>query len=147
MRLVLDTNILARAAGSPSGPASELFERTCTGHVLIMSSELLAELARVLSYARVRRMHQLSEAGIEAFIESIESGAVMVSLPDPLPRIVPHDPDDDVVVATAVAGKGDVLCTRNRHLFHESVVDYCRQHAIEIMDDIGLLNRVREVEE
>jgi putative PIN family toxin of toxin-antitoxin system len=146
MRLVLDTNILARAAGSPSGPASDLFERVCTDHVLIVSSELLEELARVLSYDRVRRMHQMNDAGIEEFIESIELGASIVSLPPSVPRIVPHDPDDDLIVATAVAGKGDVLCTRNKHLFHPNVVNYCRRHAIEIMDDIGMLKRFREIE-
>jgi putative PIN family toxin of toxin-antitoxin system len=146
MRVLLDTNILARAAASRNGPAAEVFRRIAAGHVLVVSSELLAELARVLSYERVRRMHQLGEAGIDAFIESIESGAAVVSLPAPVPRIVPHDPDDDVVVATAVGGKVEVLCTRNRHLFHPSVLAYCREHAIEVMDDLQLLATLRENE-
>ena len=136
-----------RAAGSRNGPAGELFERILADHVLVVSLELLAELARVLSYNRVRRMHQLGDAEIEAFIESIESGATLVSLPIPMPRVVPHDPDDDAVVATAIAGRGHVLCMRNRHLFHESVVGYCRQRGLEIMDDIELLDRLREEEQ
>ncbi len=144
MRVVLDTNILALAAGSRKGPAGELFERICADHVLVVSLELLTELARVLSYDRVRRMHQLGEAGIEAFIESIESGGTVVSLPTPLPQVVPHDPDDDTVVATAIAGQAEVLCTRNRHFFHESVVAYCRQCGLELMNDIELLNRLRD---
>ena len=143
MRIVLDTNVLARAVASPGGPAGECFERIAADHVLVVSLELLAELARALSYDRVRRMHQLNDAGIDAFIESIEGGATVVSLPPPLPRVVPHDPDDDVVVATAVAGRVEVLCTRNRHLFEESVVAYCHEHGIEIMDDIHLLARMR----
>ena len=106
---VLDTNILARAAGSRNGPAGDLFERICDDHVLVVSLELLAELGRVFSYDRLRRMHQLGDAGIEAFIESIESAGAVVSLPTPLPRIVPYDPDDDAVVAAAVAGRVDVL--------------------------------------
>jgi predicted nucleic acid-binding protein len=65
MRVVLDTNILARAVGSRNGPASELFECICAKHTLITSSKLLAELARVLSYDRIRSMHQLSDAAIE----------------------------------------------------------------------------------
>jgi predicted nucleic acid-binding protein len=65
MRVVLDTNILARAAGSRGGPAGELFERICGGQVLVVSPELLAELARVLNYDRVRRMHRLSDAETE----------------------------------------------------------------------------------
>ena len=146
MRIVLDTNILARAVAAAGGPAGELFERIAVGQVLVVSLELLAELARVLAYERVRRMHQLGDSGIAAFVESVEAGAVVVSLPSDLPRVVPHDPDDDVLVATAVAGKVDVLCTRNRHLFHETVVAYCRECGIEVMDDIELLARLRASE-
>jgi putative PIN family toxin of toxin-antitoxin system len=143
MRIVLDTNILARAVAAPRGPAGELFERIAVGQVLVVSLELLAELARVLAYDRVRRMHQLSDSGIAEFVESVETGAVVVSLPIPLPRVVPHDPDDDLIVATAVAGNANVLCTRNRHLFHEAVLTYCREWGIDIMDDIDLLARLR----
>jgi hypothetical protein len=39
MRAVLDTNILARAAASPSGLAGELFERISTGHALLVSMD------------------------------------------------------------------------------------------------------------
>jgi hypothetical protein len=46
-----------------------------------------------------------------------------------------------------VAAGADVICTRNRHLFHEAVVAYCRQYAIEIMDDIDLLAVLRKAEE
>jgi putative PIN family toxin of toxin-antitoxin system len=144
MRVVFDTNILTRAVASPSGPAGELFERVASDHLIIASLELLAELSRVLSYERLRRLHRLSDESIDVFIEGIESGATLVRLPNLLPRIVPYDVDDDLVVAIAVAGRADVLCTRNRHLFHENVVAYCRDRAIEVMDDLKLLQKVRE---
>ena len=147
MRFVLDANILARAAGSRNGPAGELFERILADHVLVVSLELLAELARVLRYDRVRRMHQLDDEEIKAFIESIESGGTLVSLPSPIPRVVPDDPDDDAVVATAVTGQVQVVCTRNRHLFHDNVSAYCRHRGFEIMDEIELLKRLREGEQ
>jgi putative PIN family toxin of toxin-antitoxin system len=146
MRVVLDTNILTRAVSSRGGPAAEVFERIAARHVLVVSLELLAELARALSYDRVRRMHQLTEAGVDEYVESIKSGAIVIPLPDPVPRVVPHDPDDDMIVATAVAGQVDALCTRNRHLFHESVVAYCGQHAIHVMNDLELLARLQESE-
>ncbi len=146
MRVVLDTNILTRAAGSRSGPAGEAFERVAAHHVLVVSLELLTELARVMSYPRVRQMHRLDDAEIETFLEGIETGGSLVPLPKPIPRIVPHDADDDAVVATAVAGQAEILCTRNRHLFHRDVLDYCRQHGVEVMDDIELLRRLRQVE-
>ena len=144
MRLVLDTNVLARAMASPGGPAGELFEQTLAGHTLVVSLELLSELTRVLAYPRVRRLHGRGDDEIADFIGSIESIALVVPLPSPLPRIVPHDPDDDMLVATALAGRADALCTRNRHLFHEQVVCHCGQHGVAVIDDLALLVQLRE---
>jgi putative PIN family toxin of toxin-antitoxin system len=144
MRVVLDSNVLARAVASPEGPAGDVLERISADHVLIVSLELLAELTRVLSYDRVRRLHQRSDDAIAEFIDSLAAGAVVVPLPGSLARVVPHDPDDDFLVATALAGNANVLCTRNRHLFHEQVVAYCRDYAIEVIDDLALLARLRE---
>ena len=144
MRTVLDTNILACAVASPNGPAAEVFERVSADHVLVVSLELLAEVARVLSYDRLRRLHHLSESAIAAFVASIEAGSLIVPLPIPLPRVVPDDSDDDVLVATAVVGHANVLCTRNRHLFHEDVVAYCSRYAIDVLDDVEVLARLRD---
>jgi putative PIN family toxin of toxin-antitoxin system len=92
MRIVLDTNIVVRAVASPGGPAGELFERIAADHVLVTSAELLSELARVLAYDRLRQMHRLSDAKISEFIQSIESGAAVVSLPEKPPRVVTKRP-------------------------------------------------------
>jgi len=51
MRVVLDTNILARSAYSFSGPAAEALDLLGKpGHTLIASPYLLDELGRVLRY-------------------------------------------------------------------------------------------------
>jgi len=71
------------------------------------------------------------------------AGASVVSLPESVPRVVPHDRDDDFVVATAVAGAADVICTWNKHLYHEDVIGYCRNHAIEVLHDPTLLTMLR----
>lgn len=146
MRIVLDTNILARAAVSPRGPAGEVFDRIAVGHVLVVAPALLDELSDVLSREWVRRIHQRSEADIADFLGSLEAGGYSVVLTDPPPRIVPADPDDDLIVAIAVAGKADVLCTRDQHFRDASVREYCRQHSIEVLDDTELLARLRETE-
>ena len=144
MRIVLDTNVLARAMASPRGPAGELFEQTLAGHTLVVSLELLSELTRVLAYPRVRRLHGRGDDEIAEFIDSVESSALVVQLPFPLPRVVPHDPDDDMLVATALAARADVLCTRNRHLFDQQVVSHCEQYGVAVMDDLALLAKLRE---
>ncbi len=101
----------------------------------------------MLTYDRVRRMHKLNDTEVRAFIESLESGGTLVRLPTPIPRVVPHDPDDDAVVAAAVVGQAEVLCTRNRHFYNTDVVAYCRVHGVEIMDNVELLKRLREDEQ
>jgi len=145
MRVVLDTNVLARAIASREGPAGELFERLQSGHLLIASPPILAELVRVLTYDRVRRLHGLNDSQIATFLQRIESGSLVVGVVEDVPAIVPHDRDDDYIVATAVMGRADVLCTRNRHLFHRRVVAYCGQRSIRVMDDLELLRRMREL--
>jgi len=58
MRVVLDTNILARSSYRLEGPAAEVLERvTAPPHVLILSAASLEELARVLDYPRFRAFH------------------------------------------------------------------------------------------
>jgi len=127
MRLVLDTNVLARVVISPQGVAADLFERVRTEHVLVSSSELLSELSRILRYERVRKLHRLDDAEIDAFVRNIEAGSIPVQLPADIPAVVAADPDDDTFVATAVLGEADAICTRNRHLYAAAVVNYLRQ--------------------
>jgi hypothetical protein len=68
MRLVLDTNVLARVVISPVGLAAELFDRVRIEHVLVSSSEMLAELSRVLRYKHLQKLHGLDELEIDEFV-------------------------------------------------------------------------------
>ena len=71
--------------------------------------------------------------------------ALIVALPPGTPpRIVPGDADDDWLVALAVHGQADVICTRNRDLFHADVLAYCRGQGVEVMNDLDLLARLRD---
>ena len=144
MRLVLDTNVLTRVVISPHGPAAELFDRIQSGHVLVTSPELLAELSRVLAYDRVRALHQLDDDGIRQFVLEVETGSEVVPLPDHVPAVVRADPDDDLVIATAVLGQTDAICTRNRHFYADDVVRYLRQWSVEVVDDVQLLILLRQ---
>ncbi len=148
MRIVLDSNVLARAARPVLGPAREVLI-CCTEepHVLLLSAFMISELRRVLGYERVRKMHGLDDAGIEQYVLKIESAASIVALPvTSQETIVVNDPQDDPIVHTAVAGAANVLCTRDRHLHQSTVMEYCRIHGIEVLDDVELLARLRASE-
>jgi len=149
MRVVLDTNVLCRAAAPGCGPAREALVRCIRKpHVLLISEFILAELSRALRYPRMRGVHGLDEEGIRRHVEDVRRAGVLVSLPTrQAEALVFPDPADDAIVETAVAGQADALCTCDRHLHHPHVIAYCRSYAVEVMGDIELLMRLRKIEE
>lgn len=145
MRAVLDTNVLARAA-RPASPAAEVLGLLAAlPHLLVLSPYLVLELARVMRYDRVRRIHGLDDAGIDAFVAQAQAAALLVNPPAALTAagVVPSDPRDDPVITTAVAGKAEVLCTRDRHFYHAAVLAHCAQHGIRVLNDAELLRELR----
>ena len=143
MRVVLDTNILARSSYRLQGPAAEVLERVCVRpHVLILSTAILRELAQVLAYPRLRQLHKLSDAKIGEFIGKLQRAALVLDPSEDEGRIM-DDPGDAAVVAVALAGQANVICTLDRHFYQDQVWDYCRERMIEIVDDIELLRRLR----
>jgi putative PIN family toxin of toxin-antitoxin system len=144
MRIVCDTNILLRAALNPNGPASELLKHIRANCLLVASRPLLTELLDVLRRPKIQALHGLNERGIRRFVSSIYKVATIVQVPEPVPRIVPHDPDDDAIMLTAVGGKADVLTTRDQHLFHPDVVAIATQHGLRILTDETLLKELQD---
>ena len=97
MKLLLDTNVLA-AALIARGTCSELLEHCVRHHVVISSRPLLDELRDVLT----RKFHQRAvdvRRALRLFEETL-----MLVVPDALEPPVCRDRDDDVVLATALAG-------------------------------------------
>lgn len=140
MWVTLDTNILARALPGRSGPARELLEDLSqVPHVIVTSPQLLQELARVLRYPRLRRIHGLDDVGIDRYVQDVEAVSLVVPLSAPSVTAIRSDPDDNAVIAAAIAGGTEAICTRDRHFYSKDVVDYCLQHGIRILDDIQLL--------
>jgi putative PIN family toxin of toxin-antitoxin system len=143
MRVVCDTNVLARAAVRPLGPARAVFIAVVAPpHRLVLCEPMFVELARVLRYERVRAQARLSEEEINAFIGALRDTADVVELPGEIAKIA-TDPDDDVVLAAAVAGNCNVLCTRDRHLRHRVVQAYCATYGIRVLTDEELMGELR----
>lgn len=144
MRIVLDTNVLVRATKSATGPARELLNLLDSDkHFLILSPFILMELLRVLSYPRVLAMHRLSIEDCHEFVRSLDSAAEVVDVNMAPAQTIASDPDDDPVIQTAIQGRADVLCTRDRHLLHQDVQEFCKQHSVRVMTDVDLLQELR----
>jgi putative PIN family toxin of toxin-antitoxin system len=145
VRVVLDTNILVRANPkvSPQGLARELLETIVSGpHVLVLSPAILLEVQRVLSYPHVQARWPLAVEAIEKYLILLESAGFLVELPEVFSAVV-SDPDDDPILQTAIAGRADVLCTRDEAFRHEVVERVCAARGIRILDDVALMRELR----
>ena len=107
-RVVLDTNVLVAAAYNPGSASRRVVEACLAGELTaVLSPALRREYDFILGRAvrgqpyRERLQQLLDRADV------VEPGAT--------PRVVPDDPDDDKVVAAALAA-GAVLVTNDVHL-------------------------------
>jgi putative PIN family toxin of toxin-antitoxin system len=145
MRAVLDTNVLVRATtASIGGPAWDVLDRISRGgHTLVLSAPLLFELADVLQRPRLQAAIGLTSEQALRFVAALQSAADIADLSGTPVVDVPHDPKDVDVVLTAVVGRADVICTRDRHLRHPEVLAICQAHGIRVLSDIELLDELR----
>ncbi len=84
MRIVLDTAILVRAHDGAKGLARDMLLRLVeSDHVLLISDEMLYELAKILRYPRMLALHGLSEDRIFDYVGFLREAAEIIR-PDPL---------------------------------------------------------------
>lgn len=111
VRVVLDTNILVAALMSEGSPPGRLYD-AWRGEIytLVSSEEQLAEFNEVTRRDRFRGRIRPSEAG--RMVNEIRALAVMV---DELPHVdASPDPNDNYLLAMAMAGRADFLVTGDK---------------------------------
>lgn len=108
MRLVLDTNVLV-AAIAADGLCRDLVRLRLRQHTIITSKALLAELRRT-----VRNKFKIASEELR-FLSLFEERAELV-VPAPLGKRICRDRDDDIVLATAIAGRADLIVTGDNDL-------------------------------
>lgn len=108
-RIVLDTNVLVSALLSPNGPPARLLAAVKDGDVtLITSEEQLQELHRVLYQLNA----QVRPDEAESLVDGLRAvGVVATDLPDVDDS---PDPDDNQILATAIAGGADVIVSGDK---------------------------------
>ncbi len=120
MRLVLDTNVVASAMLWGGSPKLLLQARREKRADLYTSTPLLAELTDILARPKFEKKIAASRLTVDQLVDRYAELAQVVR-PVSIPRIAP-DPDDDVVIGTALAAKADLLVTGDRLLL--SVAEY-----------------------
>ena len=130
MRVVCDTNVLV-AGMVADGLCRDLIKRRLLSVEIVTSPALLDELARTL-----RRKFGTDPAEVP-FLKVYRERATLVR-PKALPRPVCRDRDDDKVLATAVAGKADVILTGDDDLLvlgeYNGISILSPRQFVELMD-------------
>ena len=131
VRVVLDTNVLVSAIiddGKPRRLVVELLDK----HTVILSRQMLAELADVLS----RDKFTVTSSQVDRFVSSLVRMSKMVA-DNARFKVVLQDSADDVVLNTAYAGSAEFIVTGDRHL---SVLGQFRKTKIvNVNQMLGLL--------
>lgn len=120
MRLVLDTNVVASAVlwgGVPRLLMQAGHDRRVE---LFTSAALLAELTEILARHKFDKKITASGLTIDQIVDRDAALAGLVR-PTPTSRIA-SDPDDDVVIGTALAALADLIVTGDKPLL--SVAEY-----------------------
>ncbi|NJN94144.1 MAG: putative toxin-antitoxin system toxin component, PIN family [Anaerolineales bacterium] len=137
LRAVFDTNVIIAALKSknPHSPNAELLTRWREREFsLLYADDLLLEYREKFITRNIEFALQISFlANLDALGERIELSPHQIQ-----PR-VPADPDDDVVIACALAGQATHLVTYDPHLLNLGE----RYEGIALVDGLRFLYAVR----
>jgi putative PIN family toxin of toxin-antitoxin system len=129
MRITLDTNQLVRALMRPPQLATFLMAWESRRFIVSCSFSLLEEYERVLAYPEVAELifPELLRMFRSHLIHDIE-------IVDPITiRPICRDPDDDKVIATAIAGQVDYLITEDNDLLTAEVNSILALEGIQVI--------------
>lgn len=116
MRIVLDTNVLISSLFKKESTSAQILALWRQQAVeLLISSEGLAEIERVLTYPKVRKRLVYSDKEVHDFINLLKCVGTIIR-PDFMTPLVGADPDDDKFVALALTGHAQYLISGDGHL-------------------------------
>ena len=115
IRVVVDPGVFVSVLiGSPGSPPDRIFNAWVADRIEVVASpKVIAELRHVVMRPKFRRWFDEAEA--RQLVERIELHATICPDPPPLEGATP-DPDDDYLVALALAARADVIVSGDRHL-------------------------------
>lgn len=132
MRVFLDTNVLA-AAFATRGVCADLVRYLLAEHEVITGDVVLDELRKVLA-----RRFKLPAGTIEEILDLLRAFEVVARPEDPA-SIPVRDADDAWVLASAIAGRAEVLVTGDRDL-----LDIAESAPMPILSPRGFWEFVRK---
>ncbi|MCG3196609.1 MAG: hypothetical protein GHCLOJNM_01085 [bacterium] len=138
MRVVVDTNVIISGLFQPEGIPGTI--RKLIGKRtfdLCLSRPLIEEISEVLDRPSIRPRLKVQDWEVEEFLQLLSRLEGGMASPRPIDPTVLADPDDDMILATALAAKADVIVSGDRHL-----LDLQSYQGIPILSPRQFLDRV-----
>jgi putative PIN family toxin of toxin-antitoxin system len=132
VRVFLDTNVLVSAFAT-RGLCADVMRQVLAEHELVIGEVVLRELRKAL---RVKL--KLPPATVTA-IEELLRESEEIPRPRTPSELEVRDPDDRWVLASAIAGRADVLVTGDRDL-----LEVAAQSPVRIIDPRGFWTLLRQ---
>lgn len=113
--VIVDTNVWVSAVINPHGFPAQLVNAWLAGRFEVaISLPILAEIAEVLMRPRIKNKYKLSGADIDKFLSLLQQRARHVEIHGAI-RLC-RDPDDDLILETAISGHAQFLVSRDDDL-------------------------------
>ena len=111
MKAVLDTNIFVSGIFWTGTPNKIILSWRKGKFILVSSLGTISEVIKILKDFKIR----LSDELFDEWIDLIVKNSILVEPGEKL-KIVFEDPNDNIFIETAVAGKADYIVTQDKHL-------------------------------
>ena len=114
LRIVLDTVVFVRALINPHSRSGRLLLEHAHRYKIIISKPTAQELLEVIRRPElVRKYRRLADINPHRMIDLLaQAEAVDIGAPPPIAR----DPNDNMFIATALAGRADYLISEDKDL-------------------------------
>lgn len=137
-KVVLDANVFVIALLTPGSNASTILDLVKTRKLeLLVSKSIMAQIAVVLQYPKIKKRHHLVSKAVDEFIDDCTQFATVTQ--ERIKVEAKNDPADDKYLACAAEGKADFIISGDHHL-----TDIETFRGIRIVDPAEFLRIVKE---
>lgn len=142
VKAVVDTNIWVSGLIATSETAAKLIDEWKTDKFeVVISEQQIVEIYEVLTRPKFLVKYSITEKEVRVLVTSIKDKAERVTLKGSIELC--RDPDDNIIIETAICGKAKYLITGDRDITDDKrILSFLSQHGISVLTVAKFLNLI-----
>lgn len=144
MKAVVDTNIWISSLITTSETSTNLVDEWRKGKfTVVISEKQVLELYEVLARPKFLFKYHVREKEVKELAVLIKDKAKRVTLKYTISLC--RDPDDNIIIETAIRGKAKYLVTGDKDITHDKkVLSFLSQHGVTVISLSTFLNIIKK---